>query len=102
MPEVKEDGILYVSMEYCIAIHLCVCGCGNEVVTPIAPDAWKLTFNGAGISLYPSIGNWDFDCQSHYFIVENKIKICAPRPDKKKRSEKEKRLVALPLIPTLY
>lgn len=68
IPDQLEEGILYVSIEYCTAIHLCVCGCRNKVVTPISPTDWKLTFNGNSISLHPSIGNWSFDCQSHYWI----------------------------------
>ncbi|WP_318271273.1 hypothetical protein [Sphingobacterium cellulitidis] len=37
MPEKVEEGVLYVSIEYCTAIHKCVCGCGHEVVTPLSP-----------------------------------------------------------------
>lgn len=73
MPDILEENILYVSMEYCTAIHLCVCGCGNKVITPISPTSWQLTFDGKAISLSPSIGNWNFDCQSHYWITNNKI-----------------------------
>ena len=60
-------------MERGVAIHLCVCGCRNEVVTPFSPTDWRLTFNGISVSLKPSIGNWNFNCKSHYFITENKI-----------------------------
>ncbi|ABQ06073.1 hypothetical protein FF52_05890 [Flavobacterium sp. F52] len=74
IPEILEDGVLYVSMEYCTAIHKCVCGCGNKVVTPISPTGWQLEFDGKSISLSPSIGNWNFDCQSHYWIKKNEIK----------------------------
>lgn len=74
MPDQLEEGTLYISMEYCTAIHKCVCGCGKEVVTPISPTDWQLTFDGKSISLSPSIGNWNFDCQSHYWIVKNQIK----------------------------
>lgn len=73
IPEKVEEGILYVSIEYCTAIHKCVCGCGNEVVTPLSPTDWKLTFNGKAVTLHPSIGNWNFECQSHYWIKNNKI-----------------------------
>lgn len=73
IPDVIEEGILYVSIEYCTAIHKCVCGCGNEVVTPLSPIDWRLTFDGKTVSLYPSIGNWNFDCQSHYWIKNNRI-----------------------------
>jgi hypothetical protein len=73
IPERIEEGIIYISMEYCTAIHKCICGCGNEVVTPISPTDWKLLFDGESISLSPSIGNWNFDCKSHYWITNNKI-----------------------------
>ena len=89
IPEVKDEGILYVSIEHCVAIHKCICGCGNDVVTPIDPSAWKLTFNGEAISLYPSIGNWDFECRSHYWISENKIKMAESRKDKKTEKVKK-------------
>ena len=73
MPETLQEGVLYVSMEYCTAIHNCVCGCGNKVVTPISPTDWQLQFDGRSVSLKPSIGNWSFDCQSHYWIINNKV-----------------------------
>jgi hypothetical protein len=74
MPEVLEEGILYVSIEYCTVLHKCACGCGNTVVTPITPTDWQLKFDGRTISLSPSIGNWSFDCQSHYWIENNLIR----------------------------
>ena len=74
IPDILEEGILYITIEYRTAIHKCVCGCGNKVVTPISPTDWKLTFDGKSVSLSPSIGNWNFECQSHYWIINNKIK----------------------------
>lgn len=74
VPEILERDILYISITYCTTIHLCVCGCGNEVVTPLSPNDWELTFNGKTVSLYPSIGNWSFPCQSHYFIKNSVIR----------------------------
>jgi hypothetical protein len=40
IPDKLEDGILYVSMHYATAVHLCLCGCGKEVVEqpPLKPD----------------------------------------------------------------
>lgn len=73
IPEEVEDLIIYISMEYGTAIHKCICGCGNEVITPFTPTDWELTFNGESVSLSPSIGNWSFKCQSHYWIIENEI-----------------------------
>lgn len=74
IPSELEEGILYISVEYCTAIHKCVCGCGTEVVTPLSPTDWKLTFDGRSVTLYPSIGNWSFECRSHYFIENGKVK----------------------------
>lgn len=73
VPEKIEEGVLYISMEYCTAVHKCFCGCGNEVVTPLSPTDWKLTFDGKTITLYPSIGNWNFECRSHYWIRNSTV-----------------------------
>jgi hypothetical protein len=78
IPSTIEPGVLYVSMEFATAIHLCCCGCGREVVTPFSPTDWKLTFDGVSISLWPSIGNWNFPCRSHYIIKANRIIEAAP------------------------
>lgn len=74
IPDKIEEYVLYISIPYCTAIHKCVCGCGNEVVTPLSPTDWELTFDGKTVSLNPSIGNWNFKCKSHYFITRNKIR----------------------------
>ncbi|MGJ8677071.1 MAG: DUF6527 family protein [Akkermansiaceae bacterium] len=66
-------GILYVSLDDSVAIHSCCCGCGVEVVTPLHPTDWMLTFDGETVSLRPSIGNWNLQCQSHYFITNGEI-----------------------------
>lgn len=62
-----------MSIYYTTAVHLCACGCGSEVVTPLSPFDWKLLFNGETLSLTPSIGNWGFLCQSHYWIRNNGV-----------------------------
>ena len=82
IPEELKDRTLYVSMAYATAVHKCCCGCGREVVTPISPTGWQLTFDGKSISLYPSIGNWSLPCQSHYFITRNTL-VWAPQWTKK-------------------
>ncbi len=74
IPDILEDKVLYVSMEYETVIHKCACGCGNEIVTPLSPAEWSLTFNGETISLEPSIGSWSLDCKSHYWITNNRVK----------------------------
>lgn len=78
IPEEPEQGTLYISIRYKTGTHLCCCGCGNVVVTPISPTDWKLIFDGKTVSLHPSIGNWSFPCQSHYWIRNNRV-IWAPR-----------------------
>lgn len=73
VPDVVEEGILYISIPYDTATHKCACGCGRIVVTPIKPTDWSLTWNGEVVTLTPSIGNWNLPCQSHYLIIRNKI-----------------------------
>lgn len=77
LPDDVDEGVLYVSMTYAIAEHRCCCGCGERVVTPLSPNDWVLTFDGR-VSLRPSIGNWSFPCQSHYWIREGEV-VWAPR-----------------------
>jgi len=73
IPNKLEENILYISFDYCTVVHKCCCGCGNEVVTPLSPTDWQFTFDGESISLYPSIGNWNFECKSHYWIKNNNV-----------------------------
>ena len=78
IPDELEQGIIYISTRFATASHLCCCGCGNKVVTPIRPTDWKLIFDGKTVSLDPSIGNWSFSCRSHYWIRNNRVQ-WAPR-----------------------
>lgn len=73
IPDVLQEGTLYISIKFATALHKCCCGCGHEVVTPLSPRDWKLIFDGETVSLDPSIGNWSFPCQSHYWIRRNKV-----------------------------
>ncbi|MFN0729362.1 DUF6527 family protein [Polaribacter gochangensis] len=73
IPKELENNVLYISIRFRTAIHKCACGCGIKTVTPLSPTDWKLIFNGKSVSLDPSIGNWSFPCQSHYWIYKNKI-----------------------------
>jgi len=73
MPDTIDDGILYISLNYGTVIHNCACGCGSEVNTPLSPTGWKMIYNGEAVTLKPSIGNWSFDCKSHYWITCGKI-----------------------------
>ena len=84
IPNSIEEGKVYISIPYATAVHKCCCGCGNEVVTPLTPTDWELTFNGEAISLDPSIGNWNFPCRSHYWIKQNKVRWVRDWEPKKK------------------
>jgi hypothetical protein len=72
-PEELKPGVLYISTEFSTAAHACACGCGREVITPISPAQWVLTFDGS-VSLRPSIGNWASPCRSHYIIDHGAIR----------------------------
>lgn len=72
IPAVLEAETLYVSMEYQTTVHLCACGCGTKVVTPLGPHNWVLTFDGT-VSLRPSVGNGQQPCRSHYYIRHDRI-----------------------------
>ena len=63
-----ETKTLYISIPLRIANHLCICGCGIESPTPLAPTEWSMTFDGESVSLAPSIGNQKMNCRSHYWI----------------------------------
>jgi len=73
IPEGLAPDTLYICIPYTTAMHLCACGCGNEVVTPLTPVDWRLSFNGL-VSLSPSIGNWSFACRSHYWITDERVR----------------------------
>ena len=78
IPEELEEGKIYISLEFGIAIHLCACGCKGKTVTGLKEywsDGWTLTNNDGEISLRPSIGNFSGEnpYHAHYYITDNKI-----------------------------
>ncbi len=90
IPESPKEGVLYISIRFATATHRCACGCGQIVVTPIKPADWSLTWNGEEVSIYPSIGNWNFPCRSHYWIRRNRI-VWARRWDVRKVEDERAR-----------
>lgn len=68
-----EDCKIYISEKYQTSLHKCLCGCGEEVVLPFdRPNGWNMIKEKDGaISFTPSIGNYSFDCRSHYIITRN-------------------------------
>ncbi len=73
IPKELQDGILYVSEEYKVAVHRCACGCGSKVTTPLGPAEWTFSEHGGLPSLSPSIGNWQLPCRSHYVIRSGRV-----------------------------
>lgn len=73
MPKEIMPAILYVSEEFGIAIHLCACGCGSKIKTPLGSTEWSVKETKSGPSLWPSVGNWQEKCQSHYWITRGEI-----------------------------
>lgn len=68
-----KPGVLYLSEEYNTAAHLCACGCGAKIRTPLGPTEWMIETIGNKPSLYPSIGNWQLPCGSHYWIKNGSV-----------------------------
>ena len=73
MPELMEEGVVYISKAYGVSIHLCLCGCKEKTVLPLhSVHGWVLTEKNDKISFTPSIGNYQLPCNSHYIITNNK------------------------------
>src|SRR5215210_42875 len=73
IPKELKPGVLYVSEEFGAASHLCACGCGSKIRTPLGPTEWALEEAEGLPTLRPSIGNWQQACQSHYWIYRGKL-----------------------------
>ena len=96
MPEIIEEGKIYISTKHRLTEHLCACGCGTEVSLPLGRSDWKIEYDGETVGIWPSVGNWRLPCKSHYVIQENKTRWCRLWSEKeilarrsKDREEKE-------------
>ena len=76
MPETMEGGKIYLSIKHRLTEHLCACGCRAEVSLPLGRNDWKIEYDGETVSIWPSVGNWQLPCKSHYIIRENKTRWC--------------------------
>ena len=94
MPKELRPGVLYVSEEFGTAAHLCACGCGSKIRTPLGPTEWTFEETDSLPTLDPSVGNWQQACQSHYWIYRGEViwstkwtpeQIVAGRCDEEKR-----------------
>lgn len=73
VPRQMKARTLYISIEHGTCLHRCLCGCGSEVVTPLGPRQWALTYDGETVSLWPSVGNRQLACKSHYIIRRSRV-----------------------------
>ncbi len=73
LPKELEEGFLYVSKEFGVAGHLCPCGCKNKIITPLDQTEWSFKEHNNEPTLYPSLGNWELPCKSHYWITDGLI-----------------------------
>jgi hypothetical protein len=87
-PDRLKPGLLYVSLEYGSAAHSCCCGCGEEVVTPLSPTDWNITYDGETITLHPSVGSWTLSCRSHYVIRRGRVIEAPPWTDAEVAAER--------------
>jgi hypothetical protein len=78
IPNTMEDGVLYYSEQFELAIHRCACGCGVQTVTPIGTNGWQLTISDERPTLNPSIGNFNGETpyHAHYFIRNGIVQWC--------------------------
>lgn len=75
VPAKLEEGTLYVSTEFEVAIHLCACGCGEKTITPFGSSlGWQITHKNGLVTLNPSIANYQVPCRSHYWISDNEVR----------------------------
>ena len=81
IPKELDAGILYISTRFKTASHLCCCGCGQRVVTPLNSAKWQLHDHGSTISLSPSVGLGALPCRSHYWIRRSRVQWCRDMSD---------------------
>ena len=90
VPSTLAEGVLYVSVRFRTVVHLCACGCGVKIATPLSPANWQLCFDGESISLSPSIGAWGLPCRSHYWIESNTVRWASPWTEERIRRGRDR------------
>ena len=71
LPNISEmkEKIIYISDEYGISGHRCICGCGELTIMPIGKNEWNYQVDESErLSMQPSVGNYQLPCKSHYII----------------------------------
>lgn len=77
IPHQLREGVVYHNEEFELAALLCACGCGHRI-TLLVPDSHQVTSKGGLATIHPSIGVWDAECKSHYFITAGQVEWLAP------------------------
>lgn len=81
IPSDGEDllpGVVYISMPHGTVVHRCPCGCGQLSEFTLDPIRFRIEYDGNSVTFFPSIGNSNLECRSHYWIRENRIEWCPP------------------------
>jgi len=71
-PDDMNELDIYISKKYKVAVHVCLCGCRSQTVTPLGDSGWNISENDGKITIIPSISNAQFECKSHYIIIDNR------------------------------
>lgn len=96
IPQKLDQGKIYIAPQYGAIVHLCPCGCGSEVSTPLnRKHGWIMNYDGELFSLSPSVGNYSYPCKSHYFIKDNEIIWVPAHNEYEQKKKKRKKKNAL-------
>jgi len=78
IPNILDENKIYISEDYGVSVHNCLCGCGEKTVLPFDKfTGWILIKEkNDKISFIPSIGNYQLPCKSHYIITNNIANFC--------------------------
>ena len=74
IPKELEDNTIYLSAEYSIAVHKCLCGCGELAAMPLnikgETDGWNYSIDAQErVTFTPSVLNTHCPNRYHYIIT---------------------------------
>ena len=66
-----DENTIYISDQYGISVHKCICGCKTITAMPLGENEWSYQIDtNNNISMQPSVGNYQFPCKSHYIFYK--------------------------------
>lgn len=70
MPNIKDmkENVIYISDEFKVSGHKCMCGCGSLTIMPLGNNEWNYEIKNNKLTMWPSVGNYQMPCKSHYII----------------------------------